>query len=132
MTNQNILIAVAKLDGKQPFYCDGKHGTAMHGGSFVTNNGSVYALTSDWYEKYIPYVEDYKPYLTSRDAIIPVICKQKIVVQQEVYRQLFAERFEHSTDQLSVRFTVSLEEIFHKTARDYSVALLKATGKWEE
>lgn len=98
MTNQDIVIAIAKLDG-------------------FTLNASVGQ-------------EAYPPYLTSRDAIIPVIEKH-VNTKDEVWNfsvNLSKILTEADEDYLEL----SPVDYITATARQLSIALLKATGNWME
>lgn len=121
MTNTKIIEAVAKLDGYK--LCS------------LTDLGYTSPLKSSdiksLWTKDLAVAEELPAYLTSRDAIIPVILKQDKETQREVYQQLFRERFVQCTE-TTVRFTVSLEEIFHKNATNLCEALLRALNLWEE
>lgn len=94
MTDQQLIIAVAKLDGKLT--------------SSVNENNTCFC------EECV--AEKELNYLTSRDAIIPVIEKQSDTVQYNTLLQL----------------SVVAYKVIVQSPRALSIALVKATGNWEE
>lgn len=119
MTDQEIIIEVAKLDGW------------------------IYHPAQDVYQKEFsdrtrhvstPLVEKHLgSYLTSRDAIIPVIEKQGLGIKYTLGWKLseelnFDEESLSDVDNLGYRFT----DILCATPRQLCIALLKASGNWKE
>ena len=122
MTNEQITIAIAELDGwvrkprgGSPF----KHPLAwwyhplLHKEAIETGFG--YPDSS----KIIP------PYLTSLDAIVPVIRKQELLDQIATVKHLDIGFF----DELR---PIHLVNLLNQSPPQLCTALLKATGKWEE
>lgn len=125
MTDQSLIIAVAKLDEI----------------TFDALTGDV-MVAPGRYEK--PHPNHFKPYLTSRDAIIPVIEKQDFTEEQwEVFLRFCIpdeadwiacnkvwrdERFRLQQSRLPRAFRL----LALLSAKQLSIALVKATGKWEE
>lgn len=68
-------------------------------------------------------------YLTSRDAIIPLVLKQPEYIQVQIFSS-FAKKFKHPT---ADRY---ISELFvgwlHLTPSQIAEALLRAVGEWEE
>jgi hypothetical protein len=108
MTNTDITKAVAELDG------------------WKKTEGNTLYKNGVWI---IPDAEQFPKYLTSRDAIIPVIEKQDDTTQlkfmyhlrQIVAHDLLCEPKEVDTCDLVLSFATQLCE-----------ALLRATGKWKD
>ena len=107
MTDQSQIIALAELDGWE-YQPEGAWCKACYkrGDSVV-----------------LPEQLDY--YLTSRDAIVPVIEKQSDGVQRKVAAALWSETF--SRDLIGL-----IQSTIKKNPRQLSEALLRATGKWKE
>ncbi len=102
MTEHEIIKAVAELDGITPIWFEG-------------NKAWVAGFTDD-------SSIDFKPYLTSRDAIVPVIEKLGAADQRIVAFKLIgcAGSFEEIARQAMLATPSQLCE-----------ALLRATGKWK-
>jgi len=71
---------------------------------------------------------DLPDYLTSYDAIIPLIQKQDIEIRRDVYRALHRDKYERDTD-TTVRFSVDIGNFINFTPSQLLDALLVATGK---
>lgn len=98
MKDQDQIKAIAELDG----WHTTTHNTLVCGRCVDIRN------QANWHEA--------PPYLTSRDAIVPVIEKQSDTIQLKIYNYL---------DRVA-KWT------FLATAPQLCEALLRATGKWKE
>lgn len=125
MTDQQLIIAVAKLDGWVPSRLIPPMPLGM--GNAMSRHKQMWLKqdnNTEWEEYQMPR------YLTSRDAIIPVI-EKVINTKDEVWT-----------------FSVNLSKILTETDEDYqelspvdyitataqqlSIALVKSTGNWTE
>lgn len=70
-------------------------------------------------------------YLTSYDAIIPLIQKQNIETRRDTYRQLHKESWDIVTKPTEVRFSVDIGNFTSYTPSQLAEALLRATNKWK-
>ncbi len=118
MKERDIIKAIAELDGwKLESY-----GPAGYGNLYwrVVAPDGVIKKADMCGEAWVKEVSIcfYPPYLTSRDAIIPVIEKQPVKTQAAVGDELFKLR------------TMPMK--FCPTASEFCEALLRATGKWAE
>lgn len=126
MTDQSLIIAVAKLDGwtwkqeneTQFLFSHASSTFVSHDRQFVSS--MIHCITM------LPH------YLTSRDAIIPVI--EKALTKDVQWFNFFLnlgkecrERFPIQADPL-----INYKLVLLATARQLSIALVKATGKWEK
>jgi hypothetical protein len=114
MTDDEIIIEVAKLDGWTfgDRVTDKKTGISWDVYRKGEQHGSIYVGT-------LP------KYLTSRDAIMPVIEKQENHVKVDLVHQLDDGLFNNWQPSQVVAVLLS-------TPRQLCIALLKATGKWRE
>lgn len=111
MTDQQLIIAVAKLDGKLT--------------SSVNENNTCFC------EECV--AEKGLNYLTSHDAIIPVIEKQSEEIQAHVWFWIVSKYIPQLRSLNDVVAINLLPAIIRKaTPKQLSIALVKATGKWEE
>ena len=81
-------------------------------------------LGEEYPDKNIGGMVRYKDYLTSRDAIIPVIDKQGWETKRRIGRQLREDFRLQDDDEIPVL-------ILCRTPRQLCEALLRATGKWK-
>jgi len=118
MTDQEIIIEVAKLDGWKENYCRGY-------GHIPLNLHPTTNVYQDF--KYLPY-------LTSRDAIVPVIERhQKMDNFEQVMKQLNYEVLGFHGGQQTITLNYwALQRLVCANPRQLCIALLKATGKWKE
>lgn len=121
MTDQSIIIAVAKLDVYYVIHGDIADDYIL---KHDTLNASIRCLSPQDCWANCPH------YLTSRDAIISVIEKQGIHHQLEMIEWLATQKLT-GADQFSEVHNFALE-ILKATPKQLCIALLKATGKWEE
>lgn len=111
MTNEEIIIEVAKLDGiKQNFHWLHYPDQQIPDG-YMLSDGTL--------------VKELHSYLTSRDAIIPVIEKLSLPEQIQLMRHL------HIEFRAGVASWTDFK-ILTASPRQLCIALLKATGKWKE
>ena len=113
MKNEDIIKAIAELDG----WKSSKFGTEESPVWYqTTDDGMVYELP---------------PYLTSRDAIVPVLRKQPRFQNGKPFQLLIVRHLETIVE----RDGKFLEREFNAlvaTPRQLCEALLCATGKWKE
>lgn len=129
MTDTEILIEVAKLDG----WLDVKEYELVY--DYAGDKGKFKQLMGRNPDN-LGELKCLLHYLTSRDAIIPVIekCGMKGVRGDCYY---FGERL---IEELSLSYTVKqpcdvfylAESIVQATPKQLCIALLKATGKWKD
>ena len=115
MTDNEIIIEVAKLDGWE-YFPDGHNyhcATPEHHKWFNTEDGCCYS--------------EPRRYLTSHDAIVPVIEKQ-IKTKDKYPNELWDCFFEFLDEQDHGGFMT--DSYLFATPRQLCIALLKATGKW--
>lgn len=117
MTDNEIIIAVAKLDGWTGVQYNSSESFSTSGiiGIFPSSNTGRFEI--------VP------PYLTSRDAIIPVIKKHR------GYHGRIAWSLCISNENADEKESWTIEDcitILTATPKQLCIALLKATGKWEE
>lgn len=117
ITDQQIIIEVAKLDG---FEEHPKHHYYFRNGDI---NGER-VLDSFKFPEFAPN------YLTSRDAIIPVI--EKVVNTKEDVWNFSVNLSKILTDTDEDYQELSPVDYLLSTPKQLSTALLKATGKWTE
>lgn len=112
MTDNQIIIEVAKLDGFElPDSNEGwNHNNPLSPTGISIDNHK--GQCKRWVEK---------QYLTSRDAIIPVIEKQTPKIREYIVSCL-----------VTLRQNDELQDLICASAKQLSIALLKATGKWTE
>ena len=117
MTDQEMIIAIAELDG---WTYDSLHQTL----SRIENGARV------WYEG------DYNQfkYLTSRDAIIPVIEKHMTLPRWDDVEFLLSLECTHEVK--GVVWTSSMNrnilKVLTATPKQLSIALLKVTGRYKD
>ena len=119
MTDTELTIEIAKLDGWE------------QKGEAWTKVGRPYVRGLSMFN-----------YLTSRDAIMPVIEKQigtSFIYNDKAYRFVEALDFQingkitgHSVDGLPTVYVIAPWSFMLASPRQLCVALLKATGKWKE
>lgn len=123
MTDEQLIIAVAKLDNwvreesEHPIFKSRIIWWIKHTGTF---------------ERRIPLIE-LPPYLTSRDAIIPVI--EKVVkptkqITSTRFSDILMNELEGYTDTIYGDFEI--KQMLFATPKQFSIALVKATGNWTE
>lgn len=111
MTDQQLIIEVAKLDGRE--------------------NAVKVCLELDGNLEF-PRIQEIN-YLTSHDAIIPVIRKQSEAVKN-AFSEALCERLGYYDDYYegwNIHGS-SIEEFVTATPKQLAIALVKACGKWEE
>ena len=121
MTTEQKIKALAELDGWKdiqinPPYPPNSNERLVLGDEPIWSNGNIISYICD---------RHCKPYLTSYDAILPLI--QKLCTRNQ---------------ELKVQFLNTLRSSFRQPASDYDMmmatpeqladALLRATGKWKE
>lgn len=116
MNDSKIIIAIAKLDG---FKEHPKH-------HYFRNDD----INGERFHDSFKFPDHAPDYLTSRDAIISVIEKQGIHHQLEMIEWLATQKLT-GADRFSEVHNFALE-ILKATPKQLCIALLKATGKWEE
>lgn len=126
MTDTEIIIEVAKLDGLEDIKL---------AGPFKTVGGTRPILLDGTRVGY--GYENAKDYLTSRDAIVPVIEGLRLAPTQA--KVFLAEILNETNNELSLaigfwdrRNPYDLLRLLLATPRQLCIALLKATGKWKE
>lgn len=118
MNDEQIIIAVAELDGYTVNYRE--EGLSPH----YLRYGGICG-------------QEHMKYLTSRDAIIPVIEKLHPSLFEAVCANLLLDLMHYwdTERKLSVDWknrNLVIMATIHATPRQLCVALLKATGKWKE
>lgn len=116
MNDQQLIIVVAKLDGRNINW-------DMDTELFYTINDRTRTTIET------------PPYITCRDAIIPVI--EKVYSKDADTRKQFTaalncELFPMGGDYMSIDLNEVLWMIIHATPKQLAIALAKACGKWEE
>src|SRR5690349_24709405 len=115
MTDTEIIIEVAKLDGwKYPKDEEANDWT------WISNEDT---------KRHDCLLGQLKCYLTSRDAIIPVIEKQ--LTDDPMVEDRFLTKFNAAVRSLKPNNKQMMLSIF-LTPRQLCIALLKATGRWKE
>ena len=123
MNPQNQIKALAELDGwKQQ---------EVFESSFADSSKQVSAGTRWTKDDSLVYLRKLPDYLTSYDAIIPLIQKQDVETKRECYRRLHEHLWETDTT-TTCRFTVDIGDFINFTPQQLCEALLRATGKWKE
>ncbi len=120
MTDQELIIEVAKLDGWEQRECFEQ--------SFSDPMGQV-SVGLRWCRG-STIARRLPDYLESRDAIVPVIEKQGPIARVQLIDFLCEYKFEHydGGDQMSQS---DAAELIISTPRQLCIALLKATGKYK-
>lgn len=113
MTPQDQIKAIAELDG---FVKHPKH-------NYYYRNGDV---NGERLEDSFSRIEYAPKYLTSRDAIVPVIEKQQPEIQREIAKLLISYEWNQEI------MLVDVINALLKPPPQLCEALLRATGKWEE
>lgn len=111
MTDSEVIIEVAKLDGWD-----------VHHPNLITSSVIGFPPGSE-------SIDDWKPlpnYLTSRDAIMPVIEKCKPIIGNN--QDMFVS---YLWREMGLKAGDCVFEAFLATPRQLCIALLKATGKWK-
>jgi len=114
MTDIEIIIAVAKLDGFAP-----PSGNERWN---YNNQFAPYSISVDDLSGCKRWID--KPYLHSRDAIIPVIEKQGPEAIKAIVGWLTPSDMSYSLDEIG--------QVLLSTPRQLCIALLKATKNWKE
>lgn len=117
MTDEQIIIAVSKLDGWTECERKGYEGFWMP---------SDYVYDKSPYSK-LKLLIELPPYLTSRDAIVPVIEKQ--ITTEELMEKFGMCLISHNPKMTTVEF---FKVVMFSTPRKLCVALLKAIGNFKE
>lgn len=115
MNDHSIIIAVAKLD-RLTFGSKSES-------SFADPTKQI--TTPFWLDEHGNPIRKFKDYLESRDAIIPVIEKQSKDIQHHIIRLAI----QYNPTKHDACYFIDILII---TAKQLCIALLKATGKWEE
>lgn len=111
MTDEQIIIALAKLDGYElQTRGDGTYWHPVHNKYFLKH--------------------EMPQYLTSRDAIIPVI--EKLVNTKDEVWNFSVNLSKVLTEKDEDYQELSPVDYITATPKQFCIALLKATGKWEE
>lgn len=115
MTDTEIIIEIAKLDGLASYSFPRGHPQYGTTGCYINKFGGVSEM---------PY------YLNSRDAIIPVI--EKHITNPDIEHTfnyaLYDSLPKEDWDKNAMTYVMAVKA----TARQLSVALLKTSGKWKE
>lgn len=113
MTDRDLIIAVAKLDGWVEACTVDRHGNKFYRRiEDKQENGKEWRRFGDFPKSHKPL----PPYLTCRDAIIPVIEKQNEQIKNLIQTEL----------------SFHYQYIFLADAKQLAIALVKATGGWKE
>lgn len=123
MTDQQLIIAVAKLDG---LTCKASP-TIIGMYALFSEDGSQWSESHDTEEQ---CWREAKDYLTSHDAIIPVI--EKHITNPEIEMIFNYALYDLLQKEVSEVNAMTYVMAVKATARQLSIALLKACGKWEE
>ena len=123
MTDNEIIIEAARLDGKNVRL---KHGPTFKGTDFHPTE--IWVIQRHGPDDEILWTPT--SYLTSRDAIVPVIEKCCIAEPQKVRFMVCLEGFENIKGQHEQAW--AFNKYIKATPRQLCIALLKATGKWKE
>lgn len=136
MTNEDKIKAIAELDGPE-MYGVMKRGLwyRENAKGYTDDTNKAWHLTKEEAEKHnYPHDEPvralllpFRPYLTSYDAIIPVI--EKIIINRDLLQKFYDNLGTHFPNS---RFVDHWFECLTATPEQLSDALLKATGKWME
>ncbi len=124
MSDQEIIIEVAKLDG----YLDVKEYNYNY--DYCGEQGE-YKQLEGRHSSDLGILKSLPNYLTSRDAIIPVIEKQGMIPRVQLVDFVSEELFEHcdGSNQMS---QTDMAVMLCATPRQLCIALLKATGKYHD
>jgi len=115
MNTTEQIKALAELDGWEVMNNCNEEGEDYH----ILSNALTDVL-SNWGEgKLEEYTNHFPAYLTSYDAIIPLIQKQSIGKRWDVHNQL-------------IKLTLQSPSWTEATPAQLCEALLRATGKWKE
>lgn len=121
MTDTQLIIAVTKLDG-----------WIREESEHLTFKSRIvwWIKRIGTFERRIAQVE-LPPYLTSRDAIIPVIERQaqKVSVGRKICDEVLG--FSTSGDSIDINYWC-VQRLVCATPKQLSIALVKATGNWIE
>lgn len=120
MTDIEIIIAVAKLDGFAP-----PSGNERWN---YNNQFAPYSISVDDLSGCKRWID--KPYLHSRDAIIPVIEKQDATTKTHLIYGIHHQV--NIVDENEPWHTDDIVSILLATPRRLCIALLEATKKWKE
>lgn len=114
MTDTEIIIEITKLDDIMYEWCAG-----------LQQNAYYSKLQKIWYPN-----QTNIPYLTSRDAIVPVVekCITNPDIEHTFNYALYDSLPKEDWDKNAMTYVMAVKA----TARQLCIALLKATGKWKE